>query len=105
MFYADTVAAIRAVATRLRIDPAALLAVAEVESGGQAFAASTAARSHSSASRGTISTGACRRWTRPMRSQACRRPTLTIANPNAIQSNTYRSAETSAAESARLLKV
>jgi N-acetylmuramidase len=38
MFDADTVAAIRAVATTLHIDPAALLAIAEVESGGQAYA-------------------------------------------------------------------
>lgn len=38
MFDAETVAAIRAVAMTLHIDPAALLAIAEVESGGQAFA-------------------------------------------------------------------
>lgn len=38
MFDAETVAAIRAVATTLHCDPAALLAIAEVESGGQAFA-------------------------------------------------------------------
>nr|WP_245445171.1 N-acetylmuramidase domain-containing protein [Mesorhizobium soli] len=38
MFDASTVAAVRAVATTLHIDPAALLAIAEVESRGQAYA-------------------------------------------------------------------
>lgn len=38
MFDAETVAAIRAVATTLHIDPAALLAIADVESGGHASA-------------------------------------------------------------------